>query len=70
MINEKAWEKKKKGVYVSFMNLGKVYDRVNREAVCQVLRIYDMSGKLLNSIESTYIIISLSCVRVKSGDRE
>ena len=45
-ISEKAQEKKCK-VYVGFMDLEKAYDRVNREALWQVLRMY-VGGKLLN----------------------
>ena len=40
-IGEKAREKKRR-VYVSFIDLEKAYDRVNREALWQVLRIYDV----------------------------
>ena len=31
-----------------FMDLEKPYDRVNREVLCQVMRKYDVSCKLLN----------------------
>ena len=31
------------------------YDRVNREALWQVLRMYDVGGKLLNGIKSMYV---------------
>ena len=41
-----------------------VYDRVNREALWQALRMYDVGGKLLNGIKSIYSN-SLACVRVK-----
>ena len=47
-----------------FKDLEKAYDRVNREALWQVLRKYDVGGKLLNCIKSMYDK-SLSCVRVK-----
>ena len=47
-----------------FYEIEKVYDQVNREALWQVLRMYDMVGKLLNDIKSTYVN-SLVCVRVK-----
>ena len=40
-IGEKAREKKR-SVYVGFVDLEKAYDRVNREALCQVLRVYDV----------------------------
>ena len=49
-----------------FMNFKEAYDRVNREAIWQVLRIYDVSGKLLNRINSMYVG-SQACIRVKSG---
>ena len=39
------------------MNLEKAYDRVNREPQWQVLRIYDVGGKPLNSINSVYVNI-------------
>ena len=51
------------------MDLEKTYDRVNREAQCQVLRMYDVGGKLLNGIKSMYVN-SLTCVRVKGGESE
>ena len=38
-IGEKA-QHKKYIVYVGFMDLEKAYDRVNREALWQVLRMY------------------------------
>ena len=60
---------KKCKVYVSFMNLEKAYDRVNRETLWKVLRIYDAGGKLLNGITSMYVN-SLVCVIVKGGESE
>ena len=33
----------------------KAYDRVNREALRQVLRMYEMGGILLNDIKSMYV---------------
>ena len=53
-IGEKT-RKKERRVYVDFMDLEKAYDRVNREALRQVLSIYDMSGKLLNGIKIMYV---------------
>ena len=38
--------------------------RVNKEAIWQVLRMYDVGGALLNEIMSMYVN-SLVCVRVK-----
>ena len=42
-------------VYVGFIDLVKVYDRVNKEALWQVLRMYDVEGKLLGGIKSKYV---------------
>ena len=39
-------------MYVGFIDLEKAYDRVNREDLLQVLRIYDVGGKLLSGIKS------------------
>ena len=47
--------------YVSFMDLEKAYDRVNMEALWQVLRMYDVGGKMLNGIMSMYVNI-IVCV--------
>ena len=49
-IGEKAREKICR-VYVGFMDLEKAYERVNREALWQVLRMYGVGGKLLNGIK-------------------
>ena len=54
---------------MGFMDLEKAYDRVNRETLSQVLRMYDVGGKLLNSIKSIYVN-SLACVRVKVSESE
>ena len=43
-------EHEKNVEYVAFMNLENAYDRVNREALWQVLRLYDVGSKLLNGI--------------------
>ena len=37
------------------MDLEKANDRVNREALWQILRIYDVGGKLLNGIKNMYV---------------
>ena len=42
-IGEKAREKKCR-VYVGFMDLEKAYDMINREALWEVLRMYDVCG--------------------------
>ena len=67
-ISEKAWKKKRR-VYVGCMDLEKAYGRVNKEALWQVLWMYDVGGKLLNGIKSMYIN-SLACVRVEGGWEE
>ena len=46
------------------MDPEKAYDKVNREALWQVLRMYDVGVKLLRGIKSVYVKI-LACVRVK-----
>ena len=51
------------------MDLEKAYDRVNREALWQVLRMYDVGGKILIGIKRMYVN-SLSCVRVMGGENE
>ena len=42
-------------MYVGFIDLEKVYNRANREALWQVLRMYDVKDKLLNGIKSMYV---------------
>ena len=53
--------------HVGFMDLEKAYNRVNREGLWQVPRMYELHGKLLNGIKSMYIN-SLVCVRVKGSE--
>ena len=40
-----------------------------REVIQQVLRMYDVGGKLFNGIKSMYVN-NLACVRVKEGKSE
>ena len=40
---------------MGFIDLEKKYGRVNREALWQVLRMYDVGGKLLSEIKSMYV---------------
>ena len=56
----------KNAMYVGFRDLEKSYDRVNRESLWQVLRMYDIGGKLLVGIKSMYVD-SLTCVRLKGS---
>ena len=51
---------------MSFMDLEKVYNRVNMEAPWQVLIMYDVGGKLLNGIKGMYVN-SLAYVIVMGG---
>ena len=55
----------KKNLYVGFIDLEKAYDRVHMEALWQVLRMYDVGGKLLSGIKSMYVD-SLACVRKRA----
>ena len=61
-------QEKKHRTYVGSMDLEKVYDRVNKEVLWQVLRMY-MGGKLLSGIKSMYVN-SIACVRVKERESE
>ena len=45
-IGEKAQEKKCRAYVGGFMELKKAYDRVNWEAIWQVLKTYDVGSKL------------------------
>ena len=65
-IGEKAQETKCR-VYVGFIDLEKVYNSVNMEGLWQVLRIYDVGGKLLGGIKNMHVNSS-GCVRVKGGE--
>ena len=54
---------KGKDVYFAFMDLEKAYDRVDRDAMWNVLRLYGVDGKLLSAVKSLYVG-SKACVRV------
>ena len=55
--------------FMVFIDLEKAYSRVNREALWQVLRMYNVKRKLLDGIKSMYVD-SLACVRVKGRMHE
>ena len=42
-------------MHASFIDMEKVYDKVNREALWQVLRMHDLRGKLLSGIKSMHV---------------
>ena len=42
-------------MHVVLVDLQIVHGRVNREAVWEVLRMYDVGGKLLNGTKSMYV---------------
>ena len=48
-------QERRNTMYVGFMDLKKAYNRVNREALWQVLRMFDVGGKHLNGIKSMYV---------------
>ena len=48
-------ERENNRVFVGFIDLEKAYDRVNREALRQVLRVYDVGSKCLSGIKSMYV---------------
>ena len=54
---------KGKNVYFAFMDLEKAYDRVDRDAMWNVLSMYGIGGKLLGAVKSLYVG-SEACVRV------
>ena len=54
---------KGKDVYFAFLDLEKVYDRVDRDAMWNVLRLYGIGGRLLRGVKSLYVG-SKACVRV------
>ena len=49
---------------IGFMDFKDACDMIIRDALWQVLRMYDVGGKLLNGIKSMYAN-SLACVKVK-----
>ena len=51
-------------MYVGFIDLEKAYDRVNKIVWWQVLRMYDVGGKLFSGM------LIQACVRVKGGESE
>ena len=56
-------------MYIGFIDLEKAYERVNREVLWLVLRMYDVGGKLLSGIKSMYVDSS-PYVRGNGGESE
>ena len=54
---------KGKDVYFAFLGLEKVYDRVDRDAMWNILGLYGFGGRLLRGVKSMYAG-SKACVRV------
>ena len=52
-----------KDVYFAFLDLEKAYDRVDRDVMWNVLRLYGIGGRLLQGVKSLYVG-SKDCVRV------
>ena len=46
-----------------FIDFEKAYNRVNKEAMWQVLRMYEVEGKLVGGIKCIYVD-SLACVKM------
>ncbi|MCP4337615.1 MAG: reverse transcriptase family protein, partial [Desulfobulbaceae bacterium] len=67
-VVEKCLEKGQK-VYAAFMDLEKAYDRIDREGLWKVLRIYGVPGKLLRAVKSLYEG-ARAAVRVESEQSE
>ena len=53
---------KGKDVYFAFLDLEKAYDRVDRDAMWNVLRLYGIGGRLLRGVKSLYVG-SKACVK-------
>ena len=54
---------KSKNMYFAFLYLEKVHDRVDRNAMWNILRLYGIGGRLLQGVKSLYVG-SKACVRV------
>ena len=52
-IFEKSW-KYGKDLFACFVDLEKIYDRVLRDKLWKVLRVYGIDGQLLHAIKSFY----------------
>ena len=46
-------------LYILTLNLEKAYDRVDRDAMWNVLRLYGIGGRLLRGVKSLYVVVKL-----------
>ena len=53
-----------KDIFWAFMYLEKAYDTIDRHGMWQMLRVYEVGGKLLKAVSSFYVLDSRACVRV------
>ena len=56
---------KGKDLFWVFMDLKKAYDRVDRDALWQVMRLYGVGRKLLKAVQSFYVD-SRACFRIRN----
>ncbi len=63
VILMKEYLRKDKKLYAAFMDLEKAYNRVDREALWSVLKLYGVDGQLLKGIQASHIEAN-ACVRV------
>ena len=50
----KKFVSRNKSLYLAYINLEKVYDRVDRDAMWRVLGMYEIDGHLLQAVQSLY----------------
>ena len=55
---------KRRSEFAGLMTLEKAYGRVNREALWQVLKMYDVAGKLLKGMKCMYLCVEVNKVTV------
>ena len=60
---------KRRKLYAAFIDLEKAYDRVDRKALWDVLRIYGVGGELLSAVRAFYVD-SNACVRIDGVESE
>ena len=48
-----------KDLFWAFLDLGKTFDRVDRDALWQVLRVYGVDRNLLKAVQSFYVDVRI-----------